>query len=233
MQPVKCEWFLYQASCRISGAHNGDKLICFDHDPLGNGKHSRQYISTYRHPTRAEKTHHLPKKAAVFHAIESDFLSALRNRSLRICVIGIDFVNAVADEPDMWPGAQIVRNNFELLFRPPVVPVEKCDNVTLCLGNARVECGCLAAICLLDQTHIRGESADDFGGAIGRAIVHDDDFHFCSRKILLQDAQNGFFDVTLVVVCVDQDCDCRCAHVSLLPSRHHLACVPDSINTIQ
>ena len=61
----------------------------------------------------------------------------------------------------------------------------------------------------------------------------DDDFHFCSRKVLPQDAENGFLDITLVVVCVDQDRDCRCAHVSLSPSRRHLACVPDSINTIQ
>src|SRR6266481_1830318 len=104
MQPVKCEWFLYQAGCRISGAHDGYKLVRFDHDPFGNGKHSRQDVAAHGYPTGAEETHHLPEKAATFNAIESDFLSALGNRRLRVSVIGIDFVNAVADEPDMWPG---------------------------------------------------------------------------------------------------------------------------------
>jgi hypothetical protein len=37
---------------------------------------------------------------------------------------------------------------------------------------------------------------------------------------------------TLMVVCVDQDCNCRNAHFNFSPSRRHLSCVPDSIDTI-
>jgi len=51
-----------------------------------------------------KKTHHLPKKAVTFHAVESNFLNALRNLSLGISAIGIDFIDAVADNPDLSPG---------------------------------------------------------------------------------------------------------------------------------
>src|SRR5579864_636811 len=105
MQPIKCEWFLDQTGRRISSAHDGYKLICFDHDALGNGKYSRQDVAAHRYAAGAEKTHHLPEKSAVFNGIESDLLRALQNRSLHISVIGIEFVNAVSDDPNMWPGA--------------------------------------------------------------------------------------------------------------------------------
>jgi hypothetical protein len=39
MQLIKGEWFLNQAYRGISGAHEGHKLIGFNHDLLRNGKY--------------------------------------------------------------------------------------------------------------------------------------------------------------------------------------------------
>jgi hypothetical protein len=55
----------------------------------------------------------------------------------------------------------------------------------------------------LDQTHTRGEFANDFRRAIGRAVIHHKNFHLCARKILFQDAHHRFLYVALVIVSVD------------------------------
>ena len=55
----------------------------------------------------------------------------------------------------------------------------------------------------LDQTDIGYEFAHDFGRAVGRTIVHDENFYFGSWEILLHSVDDGFFDKAFVVVGVD------------------------------
>ena len=50
---------------------------------------------------------------------------------------------------------------------------------------------------------VRLKLADDFGRAVSRPIVHNEDFSVRSWKILLQDADDCFFDKALVVVRVN------------------------------
>ena len=103
----------------------------------------------------------------------------------------------------MWPSRQIVHNDAQFFFHPPIVSVEKRNNVAPCLRNACIERGRLAAICFLNQPNVRLKLADDFGRAVSRPIVHNEDFSVRSWKILLLSSDNSFFDKRLVVVCVN------------------------------
>src|ERR1700719_3152195 len=142
----------------------------------------------------------LVAKQHILNGIEFYLTYTLLNRSLRIPRIRIDFVNAMPDHSDVWPSGQIVHNDAKFLFRPPIVSIEECNKLALRLRNARIERGCLAAICFLNQTYIRLKFADDFGRAVSRPIVHHEDLRLCSREILFQGAYDGVFDKTLVIV---------------------------------
>jgi len=83
----------------------------------------------------------------------------------------------------MWPSRQIVHNDAQFFFHPPIVSVEKRNNVAPCFRNASIERGCLATICFLNQTHVRLKLSDDFGRAVSRPIVHHENLRLCSREI--------------------------------------------------
>ncbi len=91
-------------------------------------------------------------------------------------------------------------------------PSKKCDESGGGFGDGGVECGGLAAVCFSKQTHARRELANDFGSAVGRAIVHYKDFSFRGGKILIENAHDGLLDEALVVIGVNEDGDERFGH---------------------
>src|SRR5262249_49293712 len=72
-------------------------------------------------------------------------------------------------------------------------------------GNARVKSGSLAAIFLMDEPYTEREPQNDFGGAVGRTVVHYDDFKLRSGIALLENAAQRLFDKVLVVIGIDEN----------------------------
>src|SRR6266478_5848572 len=121
--------------------------------------------------------------------------------------IGKDFSYAVPYEADFALFCEHVGDTSELSMGPPVVAVQERDDFSPAFWNARIECRGLPPILLAQQPHARLEPLHDFRRAIRRAVVHNDDFTFRRRKILLQHAHDRLLNEAFVVICVDQYAD--------------------------
>ena len=117
--------------------------------------------------------------------------------------IEIGHDDAVADDADGWVGAHGLHHASQFVARPPIIAIEERDDFAASLGNSSVERGGLAAIRFAQQAHARFEFAHNFWSAIGRAVIHHQNFHVTCGKILFQHAHDRFFDEAFVIVRVN------------------------------
>ena len=88
-----------------------------------------------------------------------------------------DLRDSVSDDSCFLVLLHCFHHSPQFLRRPPIVAIQERNDFTLALRNAGVERRCLPTICLADQTHSRFKLQDDFRSAIGRTIIHDEDFN--------------------------------------------------------
>ena len=110
--------------------------------------------SAIRHPARAQKAFPQPEYLRPFSrrdakarrvADELRFMPSIR-KNLR---------DSVTDKSDGRIPRQHTRNGAKLARRPPVVTVQKCNDLARTLRNSRIERRCLPAVRFADQDKIR------------------------------------------------------------------------------
>src|SRR5690349_17914036 len=107
------------------------------------------------------------------------------------------------------------RNDDPKLFSfPPIVAVEEGEDFAAAFRNAGVEGGRLAAVFLAQQPHEGFKLSHDFRGAVRGAVVYYKDLAVGGGEILLEHADNRFFDEALVVIRVNQYADKRFSQVT-------------------
>src|SRR6266446_664872 len=95
----------------------------------------------------------------------------------------------------------------ELPPHPPVVAIQKCDNLAFAFRNTGIKGRGLSAILFTQQPHARLEFLHDFRCAIRRTVIDDNDFALGLRKVLLQHTNHRLLDEALVVVRVNENAD--------------------------
>ncbi len=110
---------------------------------------------------------------------------------------------------------QRIRDRPQLAPRPPVVAIQKRNNLARALRNTRVERRRLPAILFANQPDPRRKFPNDLRRPVGRTVVDDDDFALRVRDVLLQHADECFFDEPLMVVRIHENADVRPRHSSV------------------
>jgi hypothetical protein len=111
--------------------------------------------------------------------------------------------NSMAD--DARPGVHFERLHYlgNFVLFPPIVAVEKGNDLTVRLWNREVKSGCLATVALAHVADARRKFADDLGRVIRGTVVNDKNFQIARGKILLEHTHDRFFDETFVVIRVN------------------------------
>ena len=121
------------------------------------------------------------------------------------------------NKPNRFIRRQRIRDRLQFARRPPVVAIQKRNNLARALRNPRIKRRRLPAILFANQPDPRRKFPNDLRRPVGRTVVDDDDFAFRVRDILLQHADKCFLDEPLMVVGIDENADVRPRH---LPANH-------------
>ena len=96
-------------------------------------------------------------------------------------------------------------DHSQLIRNPGIVAIEKENKFAPALWYCVIEGRGLSCIGLSKDADVGLELTEDFGRAIGGAVIDDQNLPFGKRKILGQDAGDCLFDEFLVIVSVNQD----------------------------
>src|SRR6266851_2317047 len=204
MQPVIRERVAENAPASVSDRHCSQKLIRLDSE-LDRYRHNLlKNLPPHGKTTRSKIGAQLQKLPCLFFILQPTFINAIWRSDNKLAPCLVRFINSVADRPYIGVSFELMRYHRELFSFPPVVAIQKCDNLALAFRNARIKRRGLPAILFAQQSHTRLKFFHDFRRAIRRAIVHNDDFTIRRRKILLQHAHDRLLDEALVVIRINQ-----------------------------
>jgi hypothetical protein len=113
----------------------------------------------------------------------------------------------VAEHAELEVGGKNSGDTPEFPLRPPIVAVEKDNDIAAAFRNASIECGGLAAVLFADQADTRFELTNDFRSAVRRTIVHHNDLETVRRIVLIEHAAQGLVDEALMIVGVNKDAE--------------------------
>ena len=165
-----------------------------------------------------KKAHRVTEECRVVGRRKGNLALVTRKREEATAGHDVKLFDPVADDADLGMRVEVSDNPRKFIGAPRVVSIEKRNDFAACLGNSGVEGGRLAAVGFVDEPDaragLRNEAPDDVARAVGRSVVHDDDFDFARRKVLREDALDGVGDVSLVVVGIDERSDTRCGQAA-------------------
>jgi len=107
-------------------------------------------------------------------------------------------------------------DHSQLIRSTGIVALEKENKFAPAPWYCEIEGRGLSAIGLPKDANVGFELTKDFGRAIGRAVIDDQNLPFGKREILGQDTGDCLFDEFLVIVSINQDTYERLGH-SLIP----------------
>src|SRR5262249_35859256 len=130
----------------------------------------------------------------------------------KLAAVAEDGDVAVADHSNFRIGRKDGNDAAKFVGYPPIVAVQEGHDFAVAFRDPSVEGGSLPAVLFMYVANLRHEFADDLTGAVSRAVVDDDNFALARGEILFENAENGLFDESLVVISIDQDADVRPSH---------------------
>ena len=111
----------------------------------------------------------------------------------------------MADAADVRLRFKDRNDGAKLVFSPPVVAIEECNDLALALRNRKIEGAGLTAVLFAKDAEALLEFAENFGSLVRGAVIHHEDFDISHGEILFEDADNCLLDEFLVVVRVNQN----------------------------
>ena len=91
--------------------------------------------------------------------------------------VGENFCDTVPDETDFIIRRQCVCYSSQLAGCPPIVAVQKRDDLAGALRNPDIECRRLSAILFANQPDPRRKFPNDLRRPVGRTVVDGDDLY--------------------------------------------------------
>ena len=183
--------------------NRGHEFVGLDDQGFGNRQHFFEHAAANSHAARSKETHVIAKslRAAITSQIE---VARLLGRKRRPSERGsIDFDDPMAHNAGLRILLERLDHNAELIFLPPIVAIQKGDDLAAGLRNAEIKGARLAAVFLPQISDARGETLRDRGRGVCRAVVHEQNLYFVRREILLDGARDGALHESLVVVRID------------------------------
>jgi len=109
-------------------------------------------------------------------------------------------------------GGELLCDSRNFVATPPIIAIQESNDFSSRLDDSGVEGGGLTAVGFANEPDPRRKLADNFGCAIRRTIVYNQDFHLRSGKVLCQHAGDGLADHGFMIVGVDQSGYERSSH---------------------
>lgn len=116
------------------------------------------------------------------------------------------------NEASVWTAVELLHNSPDFRRQPVVVRIQKGNEFAPGFLQAQVEGRSLAAIRLVEILNSRTVLLHALGRVVGRTVVYNDDFQLLLGKVLIEDAVNGLFDETAIVISVNQNRNKRGSH---------------------
>ena len=195
--------------------HDGGKseeiFVGLDDDFGRNGANAPQQISVNGHAAGAEERAATPEEQRAGNGVGLK-TKAIAGRFGDVGAVHLHIDDAVADDASGWIFGDGFGDAGKFLRLPPIVGIEEGDDVSFAVGDGVIEGAGLAAVGLAEDLDLRGKLGEDFRGAVGGTVVDNDNFAEIGWIILGEDAVQGLFDETFVIVSVDENANERLWH---------------------
>ena len=187
--------------------HREEVFVGFKNKRLGNGKNFAREAGTKSQAAGAKVTAAETKIIGVGSAVQAEVWRRRIGFDDAFAAVVERFDESMTEHAERPVSGKSPSDAPQFSLCPPIIAVEKHDDLAAALGNAGVEGGGLAAVFLADQADARFELANDFRRAVGRTVIHNDDFKLILRVVLVEHAAESLFDEALMVVGVDKNAE--------------------------
>jgi len=213
---IVCERIGKDKSVREGGAHGEQIFVSFKNELFGHGQNLAGEICPHGKAASAEVAAAQTEKAGAVDTVETKpTFDAWRDGAFVAVIEGLD--EGVANHAGRGVGRKSVGNFLQFALGPPVVAIEKNDDVAAAFGNSSVEGGSLATVFLADKADVWFKLADDFWSFVSGTVVHHDDFKLLAGKLLVEHTAQRLFNEAFVIIRIDEYAE---KHVEDSEGRH-------------
>jgi len=205
MQAVIEERLIDHENIRKAGSKGEEPFVGFDDSAFGNRQYLVQYFFAIGNFTCAEEAAVAAEQSGCFRGARIQAAGLFRQDGFLKVAVSVDHEAAVADAADVRLRFEDRNDGAQLVFSPPVIAIEECNDLALALRNREIEGAGLTAVLFPKDAEAWFESAENFGSLVRGAVIHREDFDITHEEILFEDADNRLLDEFLVVVRVNQN----------------------------